>query len=225
MQKSEIENLFYIQKNYSKIKELLKNSHESWSFNMLGKISLTENNIIEAFNYFNNAGNIQACGYCKFLTGNTEEAEIILSLIKDSSPFVNWLLYLISILKGNKYKYPTYFQIRNFYEQDLDMLIKLKQYGIAEKILEHNSSFERFNKEIYKYSARVLLNNKKINAALLYLKKSIDICYNDPETHYILGELYLMQNNKILAEQEFKKSNEVNSGYLPAIKRLKDLCN
>ena len=54
MKKSEIEKLFYLEKNYSRIKELLKDSSESWSFNILGKIFLLEGDCINAYNYFMN---------------------------------------------------------------------------------------------------------------------------------------------------------------------------
>ena len=225
MNKTELEELFYIIKDYSKIKELLMNSNKSWSFNILGKINLEETNYDIAFNFFYKAKNIPGCGYCKFLEGEIEKAKDILSSINDSSSFVNWILFLINLYNDVKDIYPTYFQIRNFYEQDLEMLFKARQYEIIKKILNKNYYLERFNKEIYKYSARVLKNNNFEKEAEELLKKSLNICYKDPETHYILGEIYLIQNKKDMAIKSFKKSEEVNNGYYPAYNRLKDLCN
>ncbi len=225
MNKKEIEELFYIKKEYSKIKELLINSEESWSFNILGKINLEEANYNNAYSFFLKANNLSGCGYCKFLEGKIEEAKEILILLKDSSPFVNWILFLIDLCTSIKDIYPTYFQIRNFYEQDLEMLFIAKQYEIIKKILNKNYFLEKFNREIYKYSARVLKNNTYEKEAEILLKKSLDICYKDPETHYMLGEIYLNQDKKEEAIKEFKKANEVNQGYNPANDRLKDLCN
>ena len=225
MNKALIEELFYIKKEYSKIKELLINSNESWSFNILGKIQLNESNYDKALSMFEKAKNILGLGYCKFLQGKPKEAEKILLLIKDSSSFVNWILFLISLCNDAKDIYPTYFQIRNFYEQDLEMLFKAKQYEIIKKILNKNYYLERFNREIYKYSARVLKNNNYEKEAEELLKKSLDICYKDPETHYMLGEIYLIQNKKDIAIKAFKISEEVNNGYYPAYNRLKDLIN
>lgn len=223
MNRIEIEKLFYIDKNYSKIKELLQNSDESWSFNMLAKIFLQEGDLNQAYNFFNQAKNFQGCGYCKFLTGNLAQAEIIMTMIKDSSPFANWILFLIDIIKCENKRVPTYFQIKNFYEQDLNMLYKAGQIEYAKKIIEKNNFLERYNKEIYKMTARVLMNNEILVEAQRYLKKSIDICYKDPETHYMLAEIYIKSANIEKARQEFLKCIEVSGTYLPAENRLKDL--
>lgn len=222
MKNTELEEL-YKQKNYSKIKELLKNSNESWSFNILANICLQEGDFNGAYNYYNLAKNTQGCGYCKFITGEIEQAKIILSLVKDSSSFVNWILFLTELCEGKTGITPTYFQIRNFYEQDLEMLFTAKQYEIIKKIINKNSYLENFNKEIYKYTARVLLNNNMPQEAEKYLKKSIDICYKDPETHFLLGEIFEKSNYTQKAIQEFKKAIEVTGEYLPAEKRLKYL--
>ncbi len=220
MDNLEIEKLFYADKNYSEVKERLKNSFDHRSFNLLGKLELWQGNTNEAFAYFNKSQNIFGCAYCKFLSGNLKEAAVLLNLINNSSSAVNWLLCLINVLE-NKYEvHPTYFQIRNFYEQDLSMLFFYNKKSYIEKIIKENSYFERYNREIYKYSARVLLNNNNIIAAEIYLKKSLNIFYKDPETHYMLGELYLTRNEIQKAKQEFMKSEEVNGGYAPAKNKL-----
>lgn len=190
---------------------------------MLGKIYLQEGSINTALNFFSKTNNIENCAYCHFLKGNLKEAKIMLLLIKDSSPFVNWLLFLIDLFEDKKTIYPSYFQIRNFFEQDLEMLFVTKQYSLIEKLINKISYLEHFNKEIYKFSARVLLNNKLYDTALGLLKKSSDIFYKDPETHYMLGEIYLKTNNLQESIKEFKIADDVNKGYLPAIKRLKEL--
>lgn len=226
MNKKEIENLFYIKKDYSKIKELLKNSEESWSFVILGKIFLKELDVQSAYKYFLKAGKMFECGYCKFISGNLSEAKSILSPIKEKYPNANWVLFLINLVQDKVSNiYPTYFQIRNFYEQDIEMLFKLGQHEIIEKIIGKISCFEVFNKEIYKYTARVLYNNNYNSQAEKFLKKSLEIYYKDPETHYLLGELYLKENKKYLAKQEFIKADEVNQGYIPAVAKLKEIIN
>ena len=123
MNKEEILQLFYKDKDYSKIKELLKNSNESWSFNMLGDIAIIDIEPEKAFEYYNKAENIFGCAYCKFLEGELEEALIFATLIRNSSPAADWLYSIINILQNNLTYFPTYFQIRNFYEQDLEMLL------------------------------------------------------------------------------------------------------
>ena len=223
MQRNEIEKLFYIDKNYSGIRNLLKNSNEIRSFNILGKIELYSGNIKEAYNYFNKAQNIYGCCYCNFLTNKINEAKTLLNIVKESSSAVNWLICLINILEDNYNQTPTYFQIRNYYEQDLNMLFLYKKTEYIKKIINENSYLEYFNREIYKYSGRVLLNNNQWNLAEKFLKKSLDIFYKDPETHYLLGELYEKEKDYTNAKKEYKLANEVNKGYYPAINKLKEL--
>ncbi|MBQ4123913.1 tetratricopeptide repeat protein [bacterium] len=223
MIKSEVYNLLYVEKDYSKIKELLQNSKESWSFNVLAKIHLNEGNIEKAIELYEIANNNQCLGYCHFLIGNEEKSKKILSQIRNYSSFTHWILFLIDLINRERKLTPTYMQIRNFYEQDIEMLYMQKQYNRIQKIINQNVYLEQFNREVYKFSARVLFNNNFKDEAIKFLKKSLDICYKDPETHYLLGEIYQQKNEKYLAIDEYKKAIAVIGGYLPAEKRLKDL--
>ncbi len=188
-----------------------------------GKTALQNLNPDEAFECFNKAENILGCAYCKFLTGEIEESKVLLTLIKNQYSFANWLLALIDILLNKNDYYPTYFQIRNFYEQDLGMLFLYKQYKMIEKILNKNTYLENFNKEVYKYSARVLNNNNYPAQAEKFIKKSLDIWYKDPESHFILGEIYLKGNETEKAKNAFKKALETEKNYYPAELKLKSI--
>ena len=159
------------------------------------------------------------------LNDKISDAKILLNLVRNSSPCINWLLALINIIEGKEEIYPSYFQIRNFYEQDLELLFLYKKERYIKTIIDNQEYFEYFNREIYKYTGRVLLNNNVIDKAEELFLKSLDIYYNDPETHFSLGELYLKKQNKEIAIKEFKLSSEVNGNYLPAVNMLKDLLN
>ena len=67
------------------------------------------------------------------------------------------------------------------------------------------------------------MNNNKIKEAKQYLKKSLDIFYKDPETHYMLGELYEKEGDFNLAKKAYKLANVVNNGYYPAVNKLKKI--
>ncbi len=181
--------------------------------------------IEEAFNIFKDSGSVLGQAYCYFLSGNLNQAKILLNLIKDSYSAVKWLICLISIIEDKKIESTTYFQIRNFYEQDLEMLFLYNQQDYIKKVIQKNSYLENYNKEIYKYSARVLKNNKQNEIALKLLKKSLDIFYKDPETHYLLGEIYEEQKDYNSAKKEYIKANEATGDYLPAKNKLKKLSN
>lgn len=223
MDLQELYKLFYIDKNYSGIRELVTDFSDFRSFNIFAKTELINGNINEAYLYFEKAQNIYGCAYCKFIKKRLDEAKILLRLMKESSSIANWLFVLISIVQNDVSENPTYFQIRNFYEQDLELLFNYKNYDYIQKILDKSSYFEKYNREIYKYSARVLLNNNHIDLAKKMLKKSLEILYNDPETHYLLGDVYLIENNLENAKYEFDLSSKVCGEYMPAQKKLKDL--
>ena len=225
MNQREVLELLHIQKNYSEIKEQLKDSSDFRSFNILGKISLWNKDLDNAYLYFNKAQSVLGCCYCHLLNDKISDAKILLNLVRNSSPCVNWLIALINLLEGEEEIFPSYFQVRNFYEQDLELLFKYKKDKYIETIINRQEYFEYFNREIYKYTGRVLLNNNFIDKAKELFLKSLDIYYNDPETHFLLGELYLKKKNKESAIKEFKLSSEVNGNYLPAVNMLKDLCN
>ncbi len=225
MNEKDLYKLFYKNKDYSGIKKIKNDFSDFRSFNIFAKTALYTSNIKEAYMYFNKAKNIYGCAYCKFIMEDIDGAELILKLVKASSPAVNWLLFLIEVIKDDITQPPTYFQLRNFYEQDLEMLFQYQKKDFIYKIIEKNSYMEYFNREIYKYTARVLLNNNYIDIAEKFLKKSLDICYKDPETHYILAELCLIKKDIQKAKQEFYISSSIVGEYLPAKNKLKDLSN
>ena len=57
------------------------------------------------------------------------------------------------------------------------------------------------------------------------LLKSLGICYKDPETHFILGEIYEKEGNIEQAKNYFKKAIEANGEYAPATRKLNLLTN
>lgn len=225
MNKSIIENLFYKEKKYSEIKKILKNCSDSWSFNILGKIALSEGKPTVANDYFKRGENLSGIAYCQFLQGNLKETVAVLNILKGSSPFADWLLSLSGIILG-KYDFPpTYMQIRNFFEQDLEMLFFLKRFDMVKKILTHCRYLENYNKEVYKYCARVLINNNYPDESVAYINKSLDIFYPDPETHFLIGEMYEKKGMTEEAKKAYIKSNTVKGKYLPAENKLKVLAD
>lgn len=223
MDKAQINELLYIKKDYSKIIELLQNSDESWSFNILARIYLDKGNIKKAFEIYNKTNNLQGISYCYFLLGETEKAVITITPVREYSSFTKWLFFLFNFINNRIESYPSFLQIKNFYEQDLEMLFKAKQIETIKKIVNKIQYFENYNREIYKYSARVFLNNNCNSLSEMFLKKSIEIFYKDPETHYMLGEIYLRKQDITGAIAEFRKADEIPGGYMPAVNKLKDL--
>ena len=217
-----INKLLY-EKKYSELIELLESSNNIRKFFIIGEILLNSGNIEKAQENFEIAQCMWAVGYCKFLNAKLGEAKVILNEYAFSSSFSDWILKLINVINDNYSNPPTYFQIRNFYEQDLEMLYLYKRYSFINKIISKSKYFGNFNMEIYKYNGRFLYNHNYNEDAVKFLKKSLDIYYKDPETHFILGGIYEKSKDKESAIKSYKKSIEVNGEYYPALKRIKEL--
>jgi hypothetical protein len=106
----------------------------------------------------------------------------------------------VNMINGYVEKYPTYFEIRNFYEIDLDFLLKNEKIEYVETLLGALDILSKTNQEIYKYTARVMLVNNLPEIAKKYLDKSKEIFYNDVELHYIYAKFYF-------DNRQFNKAN------------------
>ena len=154
-------------------------------------------------------------GYLLILNDDLDAAIRVFSDL--DSPRAKWALVLISILKGFLDKYPTYFQIRNFYEIDLDFLLKNEKIGYVEQLLGALEIFSSINQEVYKYAARVMYENKLYSAALKYINKSYKIYYNDAELHFMLAKYYLRVNDFEHADFYINECLNLIPEYYPAL--------
>ena len=141
------------------------------------------------------------------------------------SPRSRWGLALIDILKGYIEKYPTYFEIRNFLEIDLDFLIKNEKIDYVEQLLGSLDFLSKINQEVYKYAARVMFENKLQNAALEYMEKSKNIFYNDPEIQFMFAKYYLNTHNLKKADNYLSECLRIVPDYYPAIKIKQNILN
>lgn len=132
-------------------------------------------------------------GYLAVLNEDLIKAEEIFKDI--NSARASWACVFVSILSGVMKEFPTYFQIRNFWEIDLDLLIKNKKISYVEQLLGAQSVLSAINQEIYKYTARVMYENKLYSAALKYMNEAKEVYYNDAELHFLLAKYYLRVND------------------------------
>ena len=139
------------------------------------------------------------------------------------SPRARWGRALVGILSGYLEFYPTYFEIRNFLEIDLDLLIKNNKIDYVELILGSLEILSSINQEIYKFTARVLYENKLYKAAREYLDKSKNIFYNDPELHFIYAKYYLKIREYEQADTHIRECLNVLPDYYPAKNLYKEI--
>ncbi len=154
--------------------------------------------------------------YSLFLSGNFLEARKVLSSI--NSTRANWLLELINLMVDYKMISPTYFQIRNFLELDIDLFISSRKNDYLTKLLNYAKELAVVNKETYKLIGRILFNDKLYSLAVYYLDLYKDSVYYDPEIHFIYAKYYIIQKNYEKALSSIEWCLSVLPGYFPAKK-------
>lgn len=172
-------------------------------------------------NFFEQNNFVLEFAYCKLLSGNLEIAKKGFLSISEFDLRADWGNKLIQFIQGYVSKAPTYFQIRNFLEIDLNLLIKAGQAQFVENIINGADLFYSINPESYKFIARVMLNNDFVEIALHYLNKAKDKFYYDPEMHFMLANCYLKQYKTDLAKESIINCLKISPNYFPA-KKLKD---
>ena len=163
------------------------------------------------------------CGYCKFILGDIENAKLFWQKSHIDSPAITWgqnVSRLCSLMVPHSL---TFFQIRNFLERDLQLLIENNQLIMVENIISAADILAEFNPETYKFIGRVLMNNGYFDIAYEFLLKSRDICYKDCEIHFLLAQFYLAKGNNKEAIKILEKSISLNSSYFPAKKLLSQI--
>ena len=132
------------------------------------------------------------------------------------SPRARWGMILVSTLEGFIQIYPTYFDIRNFLEIDLDFLIKNEKVDYVQMVLGALELFSSINHETYKYVARVMYENKYYKSAREYMEKSKQIFYNDPELHFMYAKFFYEFGNYSEAEFYIDECISILPDYYPA---------
>lgn len=173
--------------------------------------------------FFKNNNCFLELGYCKLFYGNINEAKKSFAKVSHNDIRAHWALRLIPFIEGFVSFLPSYFQIRNFLEIDLNLLIKANQTNFVENIVNGADLFFSVNQESYKFISRVLINNNYSKIAKIFLDKGLEKCFNDPELQFILAEYCLKQNNKTEAIHYLNNCLNILPEYYPAIKKLNEL--
>ena len=126
---------------------------------------------------------------------------------------------LIDIFNGMYNIYPSYFQIRNFLEIDVNIFFRANKIDYVNSLLRMIDAFQEINGESYKCIARVLLKNNYKNECKIFLDKSADAYYNDVELHYLFVEYYLSINDYENAKKSVETCISINPEYYPALKQ------
>jgi len=176
-----------------------------------------------AESFFKQNGFLLEFGYCKLMSGDLQSAKTIFKELRSQDLRANWGEKLIQFIEGYVSFMPSYFQVRNFLEIDLNLLLQAQKPDYVENVINGADLFYSVNQESYKFIARVMLNNDFTEIAFHYLKKAKDKFYYDPEMHLMLANCYSRMNEPILAKKSINDCLLILPNYFPAKKYLAQL--
>lgn len=162
-------------------------------------------------------------GYFYLLHEDTEQASLCFEKISEFDPRAKWANFLSKLVTGKIDGYPTYFELRNFFEIDLDLLLKYYLGDYVENVVQYSDWLSNINLEVQKYIGRVFFKNGYNDYGYFYLQKARDTFYNDPELHYLFAEYFYSKKNIINAELSLQNCLEILPKYYPAIQMLKKI--
>ena len=161
--------------------------------------------------------------YCDFIEDNLQGAKQKFASIQDADLRARWGLFLVNLIdEGKVYQYPSYFEIRNFLELDIQLLISHFKGDYVEKIASYSDFLCKINPETHKFIGRVFIKNDMKPQAIFFLERAKNFFYNDPELHFLFADIH---QNDGFYEKSLKSLAEclkIIPEYYPAI-RLKKI--
>lgn len=223
MNRQELLTSFYVQKDYNTLKQKLIRSKRADELEILAQIYLIEQNYSGARKIYEQLKMPYETGRCCLLEGNLEETKKLWYSIKEETPPVLWGHHLLQFINRYVTDVPPFFQIRSFLEVDLDALLSAKQYEYCENIINADDIMAQNNTECYKFIGRVFVFHNFFDIAKIYLEKAKNVCYADPEVHFLFAKCYLANNNKHRAINSLETCLERADSYYPAKKLLSEI--
>lgn len=223
MHKNELLKEFFVTKNYNKIIELFSETQDTKEKEFLARAYLEKKDYSNAERVFKSLNMQYEYGRCCLLQGKLKETSEIWKAITEDTPAVLWGKSLLEFINLYVINVPTFFQIRAFLEVDFDALLNAGMVTYCENIANGVHLLAQNNQESYKFIGRVFVNNNYFDLAELFLNKAKDICYIDPEVHFLLAKCYLNKKDIIGAKKALNTSLEKGYGYYPAKKLLEKI--
>lgn len=89
--------------------------------------------MIRTVSNFRKKGYILENAYFELLSDNLEKAKNLFNAIKQNDIRAHWASFMISMIEADIREYPSYFELRNFLEIDLNILINYFKGDYVEK--------------------------------------------------------------------------------------------
>lgn len=173
--------------------------------------------------FFENNNYLVEAGYCYIILDKFDKARNLFEQACQYDIRAHWGLFLLQLLTGEISKPPTYFEVRNFLEIDLNILILYCKGDYVEKIIRYADYMAFYNPECYKFIGRAFWANNLMPASMFFLRIAKEKLYNDPELHYLLAYIYYNDNNLSKCRQALETCLNILPEYAPAVNLYKKL--
>ncbi len=197
---------------------------------LLNKEKLFNGNLKQAKTFFAKNGFTLEYAYCKLLEDDLKGAKQLFSKTKDNDTRALWGYKLATILQRkftteeiNYDEMPTFFQLRNFLEVDLSLLMTYNKGNYVEILCAYADVFASINAESYKFFARAFHFNHYSEFANFFAQKAKDFFYNDPELHYHIAVMKYDAGEKDEAKKYCLSCLHILNEYFPAKNMLNKL--
>ena len=161
--------------------------------------------------------------YYNLFHQDTLNARKIFLSLTDFDIRAHWGAFITSICDKNVSGYPSYLELRNFFEIDFNIMFNYYLGDYIEEICKYADWFVTINPEVYKYIGRVFIKNKYPDFGLFFLERGVNFFYNDPELHYLFAEYYLSVSDNSNAKKYAESCLKVLPEYYPAEKIFDEL--
>ncbi len=223
MNRKDILKVVYEQKDYELAEKLCFAKQDDESLKLLARVLFYEHKFERAEVLFKKLHMFAEYGYCKLYQNDKSSADKIWFAQEDTSPLILWTKALSGFLEKQPQRIPTFFQIRNFYETDLDMLMSLNMTKYAENLINSIQYFADVNLEVYKFTARVLFNHNYFGLAEKFIQTAKSYVYEDTELHFIEAQIRLSQHERMAAVRSLRNLLEFEPEYFPAKQLLNNI--
>lgn len=175
--------------------------------------------------FFIKKGYMLENAYYELLSDNINKAKMLFDAIKDYDIRAHWASFMISMINSDIREYPSYFEIRNFLEIDLNILLHYFKGDYVQNIIGYSDFLFTINPEVHKFIGRVFHNNGYPEQCMFFLEKAKNYFYHDPELHYLLADIYYHGGDFRKAEKALNECLYILPGYFPAVNLLKKINN
>lgn len=157
-------------------------------------------------------------GYYFLFHKNIDDAVRYFEILEEFEPRARWGKFLAKLSVDKIEGYPTYFELRNFLEIDLDIMLKYYLGDYVENIVQYSDWMSNINPEVQKFIGRVFFKNGYDDWGYFYFKKARDTFFNDPELHYLFAEYFYSKNDLVNVELSLENCLTILPEYYPAIR-------